>query len=223
MKRIVLMGMTCTTLWVLLCSTLTLNAEERTAESTAPAKSQAVKSAPVQTPDGATALPPRMMGERKSAGPAGGSTTATHSAFSQEEILEFHRKVKEHSDKTMELNKKIAERHAAIMESNPAIKDLLARLQEMQKQINAIVDADAELAKLKTRYDILWTIQPDQPKGSGTPFNPNMGMPKGPGGPFNPNMMSRQGPGAAFNPKPAFGGTNMPMLMPFGPAKASTN
>ncbi|MBI3986988.1 MAG: hypothetical protein HY343_08720 [Lentisphaerae bacterium] len=205
MKRTALMELTGMTVGVLLFSTLTLAAAENTADSAAPAKSQTATNPPAQTPRGVPALPPKTMGERKIAVPAGGTNAMPHGAIPPDEYAEFYRKAQENSIKTMELKKKISERRAAIMETNPTIKELLVRLQDMQKQINAIVDADPELAKLKTRYEILWTVQPDMPKGAGLPFNPN--------------MMPRQGPGAAFNPKPGFG-TNAPMLMPFGPAKA---
>ncbi len=96
---------------------------------------------------------------------------------SQQISEDFMKLVMEASAKIEEAKHKIQERENFLIENDPAIKKLQARLEDLQKQINAIIEADAEYAKLKLKRDIKTTVIPDLPKPAGGPMGSHPMMP----------------------------------------------
>lgn len=101
--------------------------------------------------------------------------------FSAEISADFIKKVMETSARIEECKKQIAERQAYLYESDPEIKACRKEMIEMQSKINAILDADKELASLRLNRDILWTTLPVLPKPRGQQAGPGSRMPM-PGG-----------------------------------------
>ena len=97
--------------------------------------------------------------------------------FSAEISADFIKKVMETSARIEECKKQIAERQAYLYESNSQIKACRKEMIEMQAKINAILDADKDLAVLRLNRDILWTTMPALPKAREQ--QPMMRMPIG--------------------------------------------
>jgi len=131
------------------------------------------------------------------AGAPGGPKGAPSQQFSED----FMKLVMEASAKIEEAKRLIQERQAHLIETDPAIQKLQASLMDMQKQINAIVEADPEYAQLKLKRDILATVMPDLPKPPGGPMNGPMGGPMG-GRPMMPPPSMRLPPGPAAPAQP---------------------
>lgn len=126
------------------------------------------------------------------AGPAG--TNAAKGLQNAAMNEEFMQMVMEASRKIEEAKKAISDRQAKLYETNPAIIKIQKQMIEMQREINNIVESDAEYSGLKIRRDILATIMPDMPKSAFPMSMPNgMGPPSGmsprPMGPGRPPMM----------------------------------
>ncbi len=117
----------------------------------------AVKPAPAAKPEapqiGAQPAAPKM-------DPAAGKPAP----FSPEMSAEFMRKVMETSARIEAVKQEIAERQAVLFETHPDVKAYRAQLIEMQKEINKILDADADLGRLKMSRDLLWTTMPRLPR-----------------------------------------------------------
>ena len=105
--------------------------------------------------------------------PHGGPQNAPQQQISED----FMKLVMEASAKIEEAKHKIQERENFLIENDPAIKKLQAKLEDLQKQINAIIEADAEYAKLKLKRDIKNTVIPDLPKPAGGPMGSHPMMP----------------------------------------------
>lgn len=112
--------------------------------------------------DGAKGEPPppqAMFSTNMAAGPAKAAP------FSPEISADFIKKVMETSAKIEACKKEISARQAYLYESNPKIKEYRSQMVEMQKRINAILDADKELAELRLNRDIAYTTMPALPRG----------------------------------------------------------
>lgn len=97
--------------------------------------------------------------------------------FSAEISADFIKKVTETSARIEECKKQIAERQTYLFESNPQIKTYRKEMIEMQTKINAILEADKNLADLRLNRDILWTTMPVLPKAREHQMGP---VPRGP-------------------------------------------
>ncbi|MBI2440551.1 MAG: hypothetical protein HYV35_04185 [Lentisphaerae bacterium] len=98
---------------------------------------------------------------------AGGTNVAAGrpAPFNAEISADFIRKVMETSAKIEAAKRQITERQTELYATNPEIKATRERMIELQKEINKILDADAELAELKMSRDLLWSTMPAMPKG----------------------------------------------------------
>ncbi len=61
-----------------------------------------------------------------------------------------------------DLNRKIMARQTKLCEENPKIKDLQVKMRDIQAKIDAILEQDAELKKLK---EDLQSVSPEMPMG----------------------------------------------------------
>ncbi|NLB55002.1 MAG: hypothetical protein GX811_04415 [Lentisphaerae bacterium] len=85
---------------------------------------------------------------------------------------EFMKKAAESNAKMLEIKKSVSDRREKLYESNPSIKTLWAEMVAMQKEINSILEADAEYNDLILKRDILNSVLPET---SFQPFrNPKM-------------------------------------------------
>ncbi|MCA1809331.1 MAG: hypothetical protein ABR497_05470 [Kiritimatiellia bacterium] len=83
--------------------------------------------------------------------------------FTAEMSAEFMRKVMETSARIEKIRNQIAERRQELFETDDSIKEHRAALVELQTQINAILDEDPEISRLRMESDILWTTMPSMP------------------------------------------------------------
>ena len=103
--------------------------------------------------------------------PHGGPQNAPQQQISED----FMKLVMEASAKIEAAKKQIQDRQAHLIATDPTIKKLQADLESMQKQINAIIEADPEYTQNKLKRDILATVMPELPKPPSSPMG-------GPGG-----------------------------------------
>ena len=91
---------------------------------------------------------------------------------------EFMRKVMEASARIEKMKRQIAEREAQLYKANPAIKTLWADMIKKQNEINSILNTDKELAELKRKRAVLWTIMPVLPRSNVRGLPPTLMLPK---------------------------------------------
>ncbi len=113
-------------------------------QTKAPLMAPSATAAPAQTPPPAPKLTP----------------------FSAEMSADFMRKVMETSARIETVKKQMAERRATIFDNNPAVKSYRQQLIAMQKEINALLDADPELIAMKLNRDIMWSTMPALPRAN---------------------------------------------------------
>lgn len=118
--------------------------------------------------EAATPAAPVPLGQMFSTNMSGGPIKPT--PFSSEISADFIKKVMETSARIEECKKQIAERQAYLYESNPRIKACRKEMIETQTRINAILEADKDLAVLRLNRDILWTTMPALPKREQQPM-----------------------------------------------------
>jgi len=98
-----------------------------------------------------------------------GAAGSTNKGISPAQMEEFMKKVMETSAKIEEAKKQIDERVSTLYKTNPTLTASYAKMVELQKQINTLMDADAEMTAMKTKRDILWSVMPSLPKNPGMP------------------------------------------------------
>ncbi len=84
--------------------------------------------------------------------------------FSADMNSDFIKKIMETSARIEEAKRAIAKRQAELYADHPEIKACREKMMALQKQINVLLDADAELNDLKLQRDMLWTTMPVLPR-----------------------------------------------------------
>ncbi len=109
----------------------------------------------------------------------GTNGAAKASPFSAEISADFIKQIMETSAKIDDAKRAIAGRRAQLFANNPDIKAARAQMVALQRKINAILDADPELADLRISRDIVWSTMPVFPHSRpGGPMAPGgAGMP----------------------------------------------
>lgn len=74
-----------------------------------------------------------------------------------------------------EMNRKVTARMNKIYEENPELKELQAKMRDLQKQIDALLAEDEELAKLKKKLQTIAPEHPTIPRKGGAPVSPHLG------------------------------------------------
>lgn len=127
--------------------------------------------------------PPVLMPVFAGTNAAGGTNAAaavpTNAMAIAQKYEDFMRMVREDQARQEAIKKQMAERIKELKSSNPELKAAADQMTAMQRQINAVLAADAELAELKLQHDMLWTVLPSMPgPRAGRAMPPGMMMPR---------------------------------------------